>query len=205
MRLAFLVLVLLNLGFYVWSAGFLTGPPSGHEPERLQQQIDANKVRVIEPLASPKVACKMLSGLSLAEAKVVEETLRGGSDVGITVKPVEEAPAWWVVVPELASKDAAEKKLAEVRKLGAKDSKVVADDKAGPFIVALGVFSSEAGAAEQLDALGKKGVRSARLEERRPSPQKARIEIRAGTALLDALPKALAAYPAASLADCAAK
>ncbi len=205
MRLAFFILVLLNLGFYVFSAGYLGGPPAGHEPERLRQQIEPEKVRVIGPVAPGAIACKLLSGLSMAEAKVVEESLRGGSEVSVAVRPVEEPPSWWVLIPELANKDAAEKKLAEARKLGAKDSKSVADEKSGPFIVSLGVFSTEAAASEQLDSLTKKGVRSARVEERRPPPQKAQVEIRAGAALLDALPKALAAYPAASLVDCAGK
>lgn len=203
MRLAFFLLVLVNLGYYVWSAGYLGGQEAGHEPERLKQQINPDQVRVIGPVpAEPKPACKQLSGLSLAEAKVVEESLRGGAGVSIVVKPVPEPPAYWIVIPELASKDVADKKLAEARKLGVKDLKVVADEKSGPYLVSLGIFSSEDAAKEQLAALTKKNVRSARVESRQPAPLKATMEIRAGAALLEGLPKALAPYSAASLGDC---
>ena len=45
-RLAFLLLVLANLAFFVWAAGYLGGTDEGREPDRLRNQINPDKLRI---------------------------------------------------------------------------------------------------------------------------------------------------------------
>lgn len=45
-RIVFLLLLLVNLLFFVWAAGWLGAPDDGHEPERLKAQLQADKMRV---------------------------------------------------------------------------------------------------------------------------------------------------------------
>jgi len=50
MKLAFLVLALANLAFFAWQQGvFGSLPESGREPERVNRQVEAERVRVLTP------------------------------------------------------------------------------------------------------------------------------------------------------------
>lgn len=50
LRLLVLLLVLANVGFYAWSQGLLVAvlpwPPDAREPQRLQQQVRPEAIRV---------------------------------------------------------------------------------------------------------------------------------------------------------------
>jgi len=61
LRLAVLLLLLANAGYYAWSAGLLQGwglgPVSDAEPQRLEQQVEPQKLRLLTPqTASPAAA-----------------------------------------------------------------------------------------------------------------------------------------------------
>lgn len=61
LRLAVLLLLLANAGYYAWSTGLLQGwglgPVSDAEPQRLDQQVEPQKLRLLTPQAgSPAVA-----------------------------------------------------------------------------------------------------------------------------------------------------
>jgi cell division protein FtsN len=48
MKLAFLVLALANLAFFAWQQGVFGGlPDAGREPERVNRQVEAERVRVL--------------------------------------------------------------------------------------------------------------------------------------------------------------
>lgn len=53
LRLAVLLLLLANAGYYAWSHGLLQGlglaPAATTEPQRLQQQIDPQNLRLLPP------------------------------------------------------------------------------------------------------------------------------------------------------------
>ncbi|WP_312756498.1 SPOR domain-containing protein [Pulveribacter sp.] len=53
LRLAVILLLLANAGYYAWSAGMLQGwglgPVSDAEPQRLQQQVEPQKLRLLAP------------------------------------------------------------------------------------------------------------------------------------------------------------
>lgn len=212
MRLAFFFLVLVNLAFHVWSAGYLGGQNSGREPERLTQQINAEKIRVVaghSPVPASidrKISaseCRLVSGLSSEQAANVEKNLAGIEGLAISIVQPTAVTMHWVLIRNLPSRSIADKKVAELRQLGVDDSRIVHDQVSGPLIVSLGIFSSDKAAQDHLANLNKKGVRSAVIEPREQAGQKAAIEIRAATELLARLPEALAPYVAASVSDCA--
>jgi len=53
LRLAVILLLLANAGYYAWSAGLLQGwglgPVSDAEPQRLEQQVEPQKLRLLTP------------------------------------------------------------------------------------------------------------------------------------------------------------
>ena len=203
MRLVFLILVFCNLVFFVWGQGYLGGRDSGREPQRLTNQLQPEKIRLVTEAApaSGPIACKAITGLTPIDAEAIKSSLSSAAGWTMTVTTAPRAMEYWVMIPSLANGPIAEKKLAEVRRLGG-DAQIVQDETSGPFVVSLGMFRNAQRAQEFLDAGSKKGIRSARLVER-PSPTMANAELRAPAGDLTArLPEVLAPYPAASVADC---
>ena len=57
MRVVFFLLVLANLAFYGWHAGYIgPGPEPAGEPGRMAQQITPEKIRIISPDEAKKLA-----------------------------------------------------------------------------------------------------------------------------------------------------
>ena len=204
MRLVFLILVFCNLVFFVWSQGYLGGRDAGHEPQRLGNQLQPEKIRLVTETTQPaeRTTCKKISGLTLSGAEALKATLSSVAGWTLAVTAAPRTVEHWVMIPGLANGPAAEKKLAEVRRLGGTDAQVIQDENNGPFVVSLGVFRSTQRAQEFFDAAGKMGIRSAKLVERQ-SPATANAEVRAPAGdLARRLDEFLAPYPAASATDC---
>lgn len=211
MRLVFFLLLLVNLVFYVWSAGFLGSPGGGREPERLAQEISPEKIRIVtdrpppakvEP--KPGIECRLVKGLAAADLTAVENLLKNSEGVTLNVKTAPATSAHWVLIPALANRVFADKKLAELKQLGVEDAKIINDETSGPLVVSLGVFSTDKAAQDYLLALNKKGVRSAKTEARERPAAPTGLEVRAIAAFLQQLPETLAAYPGASVGECPA-
>jgi hypothetical protein len=213
MRLAFFILVFINLAFYVWSAGFLGAHQDGREPERLTQEISPEKVRILSELppkqdktdstsAISATDCRLVSGLGADEANRVAQLVQATEGVTTSLKPQAEQPAHWVLISNLPTREAVAKKQAELKALGVTESRMAVNDAFGPYVVSLGIFSNEALAQEFLASLGKKGVRSARIVPREKTKQTV-LEVRATAAVLKTLPETLAAYPGTAIGDCA--
>ena len=60
LRLAVLLLLLANAGYYAWSHGLLQGlglaPDTSSEPQRMQQQINPQNLRLLSPEPKPAPA-----------------------------------------------------------------------------------------------------------------------------------------------------
>src|SRR5574343_620077 len=135
------LLVLGNLLFYAFSAGYL-GRPDNPDAWRVGQQILPERMRIVSRGEAPPAPAKA----DIPKPVVAEAAL-----------PPAEAPP--------AGKEAADKKAGELKQLDVSDFFVVQD---GPsrFAISLGVFSSEKGAQDRLADLKAKGVRSARVGPR---------------------------------------
>ena len=207
MRLFFFLLVFANLIFYAWTQGYFGADDDSREPQRLAQQLNADKLRIVRdtpaPVAKPaELACRAVNGLSLAEA----ETLKAAfSAVGgeAQVSPLPEPPIHLVVITDLPNKAAVDKKAAELTRFGVKDQTAV-EFEDGSHEIILGEFPVEAAAREFLQGLVKHGIKSARVDSREPEAEKAGVELRAPPSkLLPLLPQLIAPYAAATIGECA--
>ncbi|MBK6632624.1 MAG: SPOR domain-containing protein [Betaproteobacteria bacterium] len=213
LRTAFFLLVLGNLLLFVWGQGYFGNAGSGGEAERLSAQIDSGKVSIagkgVPPARMaelPREACRALTGLEPdAAGKLVELLAERDAQLRINQRPLQEPKSWWLHIPPSPNGAQADKKAAELSKLGVKDFYVVREAGPNQYAISLGLYKSEESAKAYFDVLQKKKVKTARIQVREAAGDKMVVEIR-GSA--DKLTRALADLPpefmTATKADCAA-
>jgi hypothetical protein len=81
-----------------------------------------------------------------------------------------------VHIPSQGSKEGADRKVAELRRLGVEDLFIVQDAGPNQFAISLGLFRNEPAAGRHLALLREKGVRSAQIATRGGSGVK--VEVR---------------------------
>lgn len=179
MKAVALLLLLANMLFYAFAAGYF-GRPGNPDAVRVAQQLKAERVRIVghgnkpppvaaeRPAEPPEILCLRWEHLPAGEADQLAAALAEKFE-GVRVERRAESAepsGWWVQVPPLANKAEAERKAGELKQLGVGDLFVM--QEAGPnyLAISLGVFSSERRAQERLAELKAKGVRSARLQPR---------------------------------------
>ncbi len=208
-RLMFFLLVLANLLFFAWSQGYLGTPDDGHEPQRLEQELHPEKLRIVgdaralgAAVAKDDRACRVIDRLSLAEAETLKAALEAAGGTA-KVSPVAEPALHLVVIADLPNKAAADKKAAELTRLGFEGhSLATLEDGRHEFV--LGSFPTEAAAYEFLQGLARRGIKSARAEAREQPALKARVEARvSASTLLRQLPKLVAPFADATIGECA--
>jgi hypothetical protein len=121
--------------------------------------------------AAPPVACTQVGPLSTADAHRFETRVSrldlGERETQQSV-PFQEVTSHLVYVPSLGSKEAADRKAAELRALGVTNFFIISGDSPYKWGISLGLFKSEAAAQTMLASLSKQGVRSARIAPRGP-------------------------------------
>ena len=124
--------------------------------------------------------CLAWSGLAAADADRLAVLLTEKfEDYKLTRQAVaKDATSWWVFIPPLINKTEADKKAAELKKLGIGDFVIVQDNGPNRLAISLGIFSSENGAKARLAALKEKGVKSARQGTRAGKENSYTIEAR---------------------------
>lgn len=215
MRLAFFLLLLINVALYPFVSGLIAGKGDGSEPLRMASQMKPDSIRILpsdapspaaETVAAPDVAntvvagseapavCRALDGLSREQVDVLNARI-GAEQLLLQLSESEqtETTAWWVHIPDMQTRQLAERKQAELRALGVREMIVMADP-ADPqkLAVSLGLFKTEAAAKELLATLNGQGVRSARIAPREGRAGRYRIEVRGAgpdlAALFDSFP-----------------
>ena len=117
--------------------------------------------------ASAPPACVAFAGLGVDQAQELAARIgKVGGGLRLTESRTEQPSSWWVYIPSQGSKDGADRKAAEVRKLGVDDLYIVPDAGPNQFAISLGLFKNEGAANRQLDLLRAKGVRSAQIATR---------------------------------------
>lgn len=216
MKALVFVLVLGNLLFYAFSAG-LFGRAENPDAGRVDQQVKPERLRIVSrgepPAAPPKpaptalaeslpvapnepsdtLACLVWPRLPVVDAERLGRLLAERFPA-YRVRQQEiagEGSGWWVYIPPLPDKPAADRKMAELRALGVADFFSIPE---GPlrFAISLGVFSSEKAAQDHLAALKAKGVRSAKAASRPGRESALRIEATGPATTLDDLRAAAA-------------
>jgi hypothetical protein len=200
LRTVFFLLVLGNLLLFAWGRGYF-GAASEGEGERLAAQIAPERLRLAGKGSAPpamapppREACRALAGLEReAAGRLAERLAARDAQLKIEQRVLEEPSTWWVHIPPLPNSAQADRKAAELSRLGVKDFYVVRESGPNQYAVSLGLFRSEEGAREYLATLKKKNVKSASILARQSGDDKVVVEVR-GSA--DGLAQALADLPA---------
>lgn len=194
LRLAVVLLLLANAGYYAWSQGLLRGwglaPVDESEPQRMEQQIAPQNLRLLPqggkgaassaapagPAASPATAAAPAEPPACLQAGVFDarqaDALRQAAAVlpegSWTLEPTPITGRWMVYMGRFPDEEAVAKKRAELRALK------IPYDRPGAALepgLSLGRFSTEEAAQRGMALLANQGVRTARVvQERADAP-----------------------------------
>ena len=180
LRLTVLLLVLANAGYFAWAHGSLwawgLGPAQQSEPQRLEQQIRPQSIRILRPDEA-----RRLEPASTGLAKAAECLQAGPLDdtqvAGLrpllepwpagswSLEPVVEPGRWIIYMGKYATAENTARKKAELRQLGV-SFEALTDPSLEPGL-SLGGFTSQAEASQQLESFLQRGVRSAKVVQER--------------------------------------
>jgi hypothetical protein len=185
MKLLVVLLVLANIGLYLWGE---FDRMRETESNRLHKQLAPEKIKLLTPqqvTALGPAKASQLANVCLEWGAFTDqekgavlaalEPLQLGRQM--TQRRVENTSAFWVYIPPLGSKAAAERRVGELRALGLKDFFIPTD---GTFrnAISLGVFKSEEAANKFLEKLIAQGVANARSGARAQTMQQTIIVLR---------------------------
>ena len=228
MRALFLLLLAASLGFFAW-ARFLAAPDPAIDPQPLAQQIEPEKLRVVQenelattpPPAAPKpkpgpapaapepapLACLEWGSFSPADAVRAEQRLEPlALGARLAQHRGEETAGWWVFIPPQPNRAAAQRKAAELKKLGVDEYFIVQEEGRQRWALSLGVFRAEDAAQAHLEALRAKGVKSAVIGQRETRVPKVWFQARTVEPALHARLQEIAReFEGATLHECAAR
>ncbi len=208
LKMFLILLIVANAALAALNAGYLElWIGSGHEPQRLQQQINPEKIRLISgnaalpslasdagiaPAPAPinaanviatpppaAVACIELGNFTEAEASRLEVRLR---DVVVADRlarrRVVDPSSFMVYIPPQGDKPGADRKAGELRRLGIADFFVMQTQGELRYAISLGIFKTRLAAEGHLAELVRQGVRSARVTGRGDSAVKIAFQLR---------------------------
>jgi len=198
-RALFVIIVLVNVAFFVW-AHYVAPPETAADPLPLGRQIEPEKLKVVAPAevaalntrplaAAAPVTLKCLEwgSFTVADLPQAQSALEPlGLGARLAQRRMEDAATWWVFIPPQPSRPAAFKKAAELKALAISDYFVVQDEGPNRWAVSLGVFRSEEAAQARLAALRDQGVRSAQVAARETGTPKVWLQMKGVDATLQA-------------------
>ncbi len=180
-RFLVLILMLINGVYFAWSQGLLLGlgfaPAAQTEPQRMGQQIKPEALRLVSaqelrlndtsPSMSVKPPVCLQAGLfDTAQSELLQRALAQQLPPGSwTLETVVEPARWIVYMGKYASADALLKKRSELAYLKLKFEPL--RNPALQFGLSLGGFDTQTAANAELNALAKRGVRTARVVQER--------------------------------------
>jgi hypothetical protein len=188
LRLIVLFLLLANGAYYAWGRGLLlpwgVGPTQQSEPQRLQQQIQPEGVRLLPAdelrrieaqVAQGPLGLECLASATLEERQVasVRATLASWPANSWTLEPVVEPARWILYMGKYPDVEQLARKRAELRQLG-----ISFEAPLNPQLqpgLSLGSHTSEPSAQQQLQALVDRGVRTARVLQDHPEQRGQRL------------------------------
>lgn len=188
LRLIVLLLLLANGLFFAWSQGLLLawgfGPAQQSEPQRIQQQVrpdtvrllPADELRRVEALAAngPRPPeCLQTPTLDASQIEPVRRALESWPAGSWSLDTVTEPARWIIYMGKYPDVEQVARKRAELRQRGI-SFEALANPELEPGL-SLGSFSSQAAATTQLDALTDRGVRTARVVQERPEQRGQRL------------------------------
>lgn len=170
----FWLLLLANLVLVVLQPGGVSrwhdaAREPAHEPARLQQQLNPERISLTE--AAPKrasaepVACIEIGNFTPQMAMVFESRLSRLTLPALPQKrEVTEQGTYMVYLPPRDGQVGASRRLAQLRQLGWQDLHLIQDQSPRRWGISLGLFKTAEAAQTQLALAEKAGVTGARLE-----------------------------------------
>jgi hypothetical protein len=190
LRLIVLLLLLANGGFYAWSQGLLlpwgVGPTQQSEPQRVQQQVQPETVRVLstqdlrqleaQVAQAPRPPeCLQTGTLDPAQVAPLNSALASWPAGSWKLDPVSDPARWIVYMGKYPDAEQVARKRAELRQLGI-SFEALTNPSLEPGL-SLGGYPTEVAALEQMEALANKGVRTARVLQERPEQRGQRLTL----------------------------
>jgi hypothetical protein len=150
------------------------------QPARMQDQLNAERITLIAkpmpapiPVKAPEIfACTEIGNFTLAEAgrfEVQLATLALGERQSRHNVISTDVANYMVYIPPQSGKEGADRKAAELQRMGIQNYFIMSDNATLRWGISLGVFKSETAAQNLLASLIKRGVRSARIAPRMAS------------------------------------
>ncbi len=228
MRAAFLTLLMLNLALYGWLHGlFGNYPASGREASRLDQQIAAERIRVLtegEVQQLEKRAGEAKANAA-ATAAAASEAPASCTQIGDFVSDAQLArlrqrltemkladraseqsrdlPGWYrVYLPPARSLADAEQRAAQLRSQGVRDLLVLQDDRDLRFAIVLGSFRDRDLARKQAALLERRGMKEVRVSQEPTTVRTTRVVIRGADAAAAQLAQLQKDFPQEKVEPC---
>lgn len=163
---------------------------------------------IVPPLpasSSPVASCVDIGNFEPAGARLFRTRLNAAHLGARAIsRNVQEVSSHMVYIPAQEGRAGAERKAAELRRLGITDFYVMPESSALPNAISLGLFKTEAAAKARIGALIGRGVRSARIMARTASTDKLAFRLRdLNSAELAALTTLAAEFPLQTRRECA--
>lgn len=182
LKFIFWSLIAINGALLAYHQGYLGNVRSNErEPARLKAQLNPEKLTLVSSAqaqaaasaATPKpaeiIACTEVGNFTVPLAKRFEalvSELELGERQSRHNTAGGEGATHIVYIPPQGSKEAADKKAGELKRMGVTNYFVMADESPMKWGISLGVFKNEQAAKDLLAALTKQGVHSARITSR---------------------------------------
>ncbi|MCM2312859.1 MAG: SPOR domain-containing protein [Steroidobacteraceae bacterium] len=131
-------------------------------------------------------ACTVIGGLAESEADALMQAAIAGKPGLRGERKTSSTPtAWWVRIPPNGGREAAERRVAELRGQGVSELFIVNDPGPNQYAISLGLFKTEAKAQQHLATMQAKQVRGAGIASRTSTVH--RIEVRGPASTLKTL------------------
>ncbi|SDX81037.1 Sporulation related domain-containing protein [Collimonas sp. OK242] len=200
LKIIFWLLLLANATLFAMQKGYLGALYSdGREPTRISKQLQADKIKMTVAEAAPAASAALASAASVAPAAADLAPVAACTEIGnftaaearrfssqlaertpaikFVRRETQEVASHMVYLPSLGSKEAADKKADEVRRLGISDFFVIQDSSALRYGISLGIFKTDEAAQKQVASLAKRGLSGAKVGTRTVSSSKVAFQL----------------------------
>jgi hypothetical protein len=183
LRFLVLLLILANGAYFAWTQGYLASmglaPSVQNEPQRLQNQIQPEAIRLLNPSEAKRVdilaaapapkppECLQTTLLAQAQASALQTAAASLPAGAWKLEEATEPARWIVYMGKYPSAEALAKKKSELRELGI-STEVLKNASLEPGL-SLGAHASQADAAEAMSELAKRGVRTGKVVQEQPA------------------------------------
>lgn len=223
LRLTVLLLMLLNVGYFAWSEGWLRAygwaPVQQREPERLALQVNPQALTVLTESGALSATAAASATTSATGAAVAMRCLQSNeldAEQADVLRPLLQAqfapadwrlderlpqPHWMVYMGKFDNKADQAKKRAQLVELKLKfDVVEIAELAPG---LSLGVYASQRAANDALTALSRRGVRTAKVVQVQDAAASYRLQLQTSDTAAASVQALSAALPTLALTPCA--